>query len=208
MSGTPLNTVVTRNDYYRDGYRSLLRIAIAEGIAVVFLIAVVALGVGLYKPHDRFFATTSDGKLVPMVSLDQPYLTTSAVLTWASQAANDVMTFGFHDYRRRLQDSAKYFTKRGWQSFTEALQKARIIESVERYQQVVTATPGGAPIVREEGLVGGVYRWVIEMPLLVTFQSGSKTQNMKMMLTMVVTRVPTLESPSGVGIEQWIADLG
>ncbi|HBR69578.1 MAG TPA: type IV secretion protein IcmL, partial [Rhodospirillaceae bacterium] len=130
---------------------------------------------------------------------------TPALMSWVAQACTEVMTFGFNDYRRRLQEASRNFTRKGWDSFTAALQKSRIIEMVETNQQVVTAAPQGAPILVSEADVGGQYQWVIELPLIVTYQSGAKTRSDSLLVTVVVVRVPRLESPNGVGIEQWIA---
>lgn len=76
---------------------------------------------------------------------------------------------------------------------------------VETKQQVVTAAPAGSPILVSEGIVVGRYQWTIELPLVVTYQSGDQTKNTNLLVTIVVVRVPRLESPNGVGIEQWIA---
>jgi intracellular multiplication protein IcmL len=203
MSG--LGTVVIRNEFYRDGYRSLLRLALIQGLVILGLLGATYFVIHVHQPENRYFATTEDGRLIPMVPLNEPNLSTPALMSWVAQASTEVMTFGFNDYRRRLQEASRNFTRRGWESFTQALQQARIIEMVEANQQVVTAAPRGAPILESEGLVAGRYQWVIQLPLVLTYQSGARTQSNSLIVTVVVVRVPRLESPNGVGIEQWIA---
>lgn len=200
-----LGTVVVRNDFYRDGYRTLLRLSMILSLVIVLLIGAMYFVIHVHQPEDRYFATTEDGRLVPMVALSQPNLSTPALMSWVAQAATEVMTFGFNDYRRRLQESSRNFTRTGWESFTKALQQSRMVETVEANQQVVTTAPSGAPILQSEGLVNGRYQWVVQIPLILSFQSGSKTQSDRYLVTVVVVRVPRLESPNGVGIEQWIA---
>lgn len=200
-----LSTVVVRNEFYRDGYRSLLKITLLQALAILGLVCSVYYIVYVNQKEYLYFATTEDGRLIPMVSLDQPNLSAPALMSWVAQATTEVMTFGFSDYRRRLQESSRNFTKRGWESFTQALQRSRIIEMVEANQQVLTAAPKGAPILESEGLVTGRYQWVVQVPLILTYQSGSKTSNSGLLVTVVVVRVPRLESPNGVGIEQWVA---
>jgi len=200
-----LGKVILRNEYYRDGYRSLLKIAFIQGLVIIGLIAAMFFVIQTHQPENRYFATTEDGRLVPMVALSQPNMSTPALMSWVAQASTEVMTFGFNDYRRRLQESSRNFTRRGWESFTQALQRSRIIERVEANQQVVTAAPQGAPVLKSEGLVAGRYQWIIEFPLVVTYQSGAKRDVSNLMVTVVVVRVPRLESPNGIGIEQWIA---
>lgn len=200
-----LGTVVLRNQYYKDGYRSMLKLALMQGLVIVLLIFCVFFVIHTNQPENRYFATTEDGRLVPMVPLNQPNLSSPALMSWVAQSATEVMTFGFNDYRRRLQEASRNFTRRGWESFTQALQRARIIEMVEANQQVVTASPQGAPILQSEGLVMGRYQWIVQIPMVVTYQAGSKTRSDNLLVTVVVVRVPRLESPNGVGIEQWVA---
>lgn len=200
-----LGSVMIRNEFYRDGYRALLKLCLLMIVVIIGLIGALYFVIQTHQPENRYFATTEDGRLVPMVALNQPNLSTPALMSWVAQSSAEVMTFGFNDYRRRLQESSRNFTKRGWESFTTALQRSRIIEMVEDQQQIVTAVPQGAPILTSEGLFAGRYQWVIQLPLLVTYQSGAKRRNDSLLLTLVVVRVPRLENPNGVGIEQWIA---
>ncbi len=203
-----LGKVVLRNEYYRDGYRLALRVAVIQSFIIIGLIAAMFFVIRVHQPENRYFATTEDGRLIPMVSLTQPNLSNPALMSWVAQAATEVMTFGFNDYQRRLQESSRNFTRRGWESFTNALQQARIIETIETNSQVVSATPRGAPILQSEGVINGQYQWVVQIPMGLTFQSGSQKRNVNWIVTIVVVRVPRLESPNGVGIAQWIAVPG
>jgi intracellular multiplication protein IcmL len=200
-----LGTVIVRNEFYRDGYRTLLRLSLILGLVILGLLGAMYFVIHTHQPENRYFATTEDGRLIPMLPLNEPNLSTPALMSWVAQSSTEVMTFGFNDYRRRLQESSRNFTRRGWESFTQALQKARIIEMVEANQQVLTAAPQGAPILESEGLVAGRYQWSIQLPLVLTYQSGARTKSDSLLVTVVVVRVPRLESPNGVGIEQWIA---
>lgn len=203
-----IGKVVLRNEYYRDGYRLALRIAVVQSFIIVGLIAAMFYVVKVHQPENRYFATTEDGRLIPMVSLLQPNLSSPALMSWVAQAATETMTFGFNDYRRRLQESSRNFTPQGWESFTKALQGARVIESIEANAQVITAVPRGAPVLDSEGVFGGRYQWTIQIPMLLKYQSGSQMRDSRWMVTLVVVRVPRLESPNGVGIAQWVAAPG
>jgi len=200
-----LGKVVVRNEFYRDGYRSLLKIALIQVFVIIGLIGAMYFVIQAHQPENRYFATTEDGRLVPMIALSEPNMSAPALMSWVAQSSTEVMTFGFNDYRRRLQESSRNFTRRGWESFTQALQKSRIIEMVEANQQVVTAAPQGAPILESQGLVAGRYQWVIQLPMILTYQAGAVSRNDSLLVTVVVVRVPRLESPNGIGIEQWIA---
>lgn len=199
-----LGTVMVRNEFYRDGYRVMRMVALVQALAIVALIGAVIHFVEVRKEY-KYFATTEDGRLVPMIPLNQPNLSTPALLSWVAQASAEVMTFGHHDYKRRLQEASRSFTRTGWESFTTALERSEVMDMVDKQRQVVTAAPGGAPIITQEGMVQDRYQWVVQLPLRVTYQSGARKSTKVLQLTLIVVRVEQLESPHGVGINQWIA---
>jgi len=200
-----IGSVIVRNEFYRDGYRTLLRVAVIEAMIILALVGAMYFVIQVHQPENRYFATTEDGRLVPMVALSEPNLSVPALMSWSAQAATEVMTFGFNDYKRRLQQASRNFTRLGWVSFTSALEKSRIIEMVEANGQVVSAAPASAPILISEGIVNGRYQWQVQVPLVVTYQAGSSVRDDRMLVTLLLVRVPKLESPNGIGIEQWIA---
>jgi intracellular multiplication protein IcmL len=204
-TGGALMTVVVRNEFYRDGFRNLMWLAIAEAVIIVIMLVTFISYMTTFRSQDHYFATTADGRIMQLLPLDRPNMMTSALLSWAAQRGSEVMTFGFHDYQRRLQTSSRFFTRHGWETFAAALQQSRIIESVEALQQVVSAQPRSAPILQQEGIFNGKYRWVIRLPLTVKYQSGTNSRTDNLMVELVITRVPSLENPDGVGIEQWVA---
>ncbi len=203
-----LGAVVLRNEFYRDGYRTILKLALLQTLVIIGLIGAMLFVVHIHQPENRYFATTEDGRLIPMVALNEPNLSTPALMSWVAQASTEVMTFGFNDYRRRLQEASRNFTRRGWESFSKALQQSRIIEMVEANQQVVTTAPRGAPVLEREGVVQGRYQWIVQLPMVLTYQFGSQKRSDRLMVTIVIVRVSRLESPNGIGIEQWIAVPG
>ncbi len=203
--GGALLTIVTRNEFYRDGFRNMIRIVILQAVVIVALLLALSLYITTSKPLDRYFATTADGRILQMIPLDRANMNPSALMSWATQSVAETMTFGYHDYQRRLQQSSRHFTRRGWESFASALQRAKIIESVTANQQVVTAEPRAAPTIENQGVFNGKYRWLLRLPLRVTYKAGSQTRVDNLNIALVVERVPSLENPAGVGIEQWVA---
>ena len=106
-----LGAVVVRNEFYRDGYRSLLRLAFIQSLVILGLLGANFFVIHIHQPENRYFATTEDGRLIPMLALNQPNLSAPALMSWVAQASTEVMTFGFNDYRRRLQESSRNFTR-------------------------------------------------------------------------------------------------
>lgn len=199
-----LNAISLRNDYYRDGFRTMKMAVMLQALVILLLGVVILFMINSKKVEYVYFATTEDGRLVKMSALAEPNLSTPALLSWSAQAVAQTMTFGYHDYRKRLQESSRFFTRPGWAKFTAALEGSGIVGRVEDNNQVVTAAPTAAPKIVQEGIVNGRYEWRLEIPMNITYRSGSKVHSESPIVMLKIVRVPRLENPNGIGIEQWL----
>ncbi len=197
-------TVLNRNAFYRDGYRLMLRLSIIQTAVIIVLAAgIIALLLSMENKH-IYFATTSDGRIINIVPLDEAYKTDAEVIAWASGTAQKVMTFGYHDYRARLQEMSSSFTTTGWDSFTKALKEANIIDAISARKLVVTMDVEAAPEIRQAGKKNGVYTWYLQFPVTIKFDGDQPPSAMRTTLLLQVVRVSTLQNPEGVSIEQWV----
>lgn len=200
-----VSTVLSRNIFYRDGYRLLLRISLLQGIVIILLIATVISMVLSTDTRYVYFATTADGRVINIVPLNQPFRSRGQVVAWAAGKAQDVMRFGYNDYRQRLQDSSVNFTPSGWESFTAAMKEARILAAVEERKLTVSLNIQAAPEVQKAGVKDGIYRWLLKIPAVIEFDGPEKLSPMRVNLLLQVVRVSTLQNPNGISIEQWVA---
>lgn len=200
-----VSTVLSRNAFYRDGYRLLLRISLIQGVIIVLLISTILTMVLSIDMRYIYFATTSDGRIINIVPLNEPYRSRAEVIAWASGKAQEVMRFGYNDFRQRLQASSINFTASGWESFTKAMKEARILEAVEARKLTVSMEIEAAPEVRNAFESDGVYTWYLQIPIIIKFDGNETLQPMRANLVLQVVRVSTLQNPEGISIEQWIA---
>lgn len=203
MAEDALVAVTLRNSFYRDGQRRLV-----SGLLITLLVNVVMASLLVYvithPPEPTYFATSISGRITPLYPLDQPNQSDSAVLQWANQAAIAAFTYNFVNYRDELQSSSGFFTADGWQQFLTALQQSNNLDAVKAKKLIVSAVATRAPIILQKGLLNGKYSWRIQMPLLVTYQSASEFSQQNNVVTMLITRVSTLNSPRGIGISQFV----
>lgn len=200
-----ISTVLSRNAFYRDGYRLLLRISLVQGIVIVLLIAtLISMFLSVDTRH-VYFATTSDGRIINIVPLNDPYRQRGDVVAWTAGRAREVMRFSYNDYGKRLQDSSISFTRVGWESFKNALKDARILEAVRARKQTVSMKIQAAPEITNAFVKDGVYTWILQFPAIIEFDGVEKIPAMAVNLVLQVVRVSTLENPEGISIEQWVA---
>ena len=201
-------TVLNRNAFYRDGYRMLLRISLIQ-LAVIALLIVSLVGLVL-TIHTRqiYFATTSDGRIIPIVPLTEAYRTPADVVTWAAATAQEVVRFDYADYRARLQQVSANFTPTGWESFNKALKDSNILDALAARKLVVSLIINAAPEITSAGPRNGVYTWDLRMPVTIKFDGAEPPQPIGATLLLRVVRVSTLQNPDGISIEQWVTVAG
>ena len=188
---------------YRAGFCNLMRVVTLQTIVIFVLTAFLLFYVNTHPQRDILSAETTGGKRIPLVSLPFPNMGKVALENWVSQAAVQVMTFGFNDINDRFAESSRYFTPKGWESFSTALVASHIVEDVLTSQQLITAAPRDLPVLLREGLVNDKYTWTFEVKMLLTIRSGGVERNEFKKARIVVEKLPTSENPSGVGIASW-----
>lgn len=203
MAEDALTAVKLRNAFYRDGQRRLMLVLLLSLIANLITASILGY-ILLHPPKPKYFATSINGRITPLFALEEPNQSDSAVLQWANQAAIAAFTYNFVNYRTELQASSGFFTSAGWTQFLRALEDSNNLEAVKAKKLIVSAVATSAPIILQKGVLNGRYSWRIQMPILVTYQSASEFSQQRNVVTMLITRISTLNSPRGIGIAQFV----
>lgn len=203
MAEDALTVVALRNTFYKDSQR---KVVLALLIAIVVNVVLVSMLVYMitHPPAPKYFATSINGRITPLFPLNEPNQSDSAVLQWANQAAIAAFTYNFVNYRDELQASSGFFTPEGWDQFLSALQQSNNLDAVKAKKLIVSAVATRAPIILQKGILNGSFSWRVQMPILVTYQSASEFTQQNNVVTMLITRVSTLNSPRGIGISQFV----
>jgi intracellular multiplication protein IcmL len=203
MAEDALTVVALRNQFYKDSQRKVI-LALLIAIVVNIILASMLVYMITHPPAPKYFATTINGRITPLFPLNEPNQSDSAVLQWANQAAIAAFTYNFVNYRDELQASSGFFTADGWDQFLNALQSSNNLDAVKAKKLIVSAVATRAPIILQKGVLNGSFSWRVQMPILVTYQSASEFTQQNNVVTMLITRVSTLNSPRGIGISQFV----
>lgn len=203
MAEDALTQVTMRNAFYHDGQRKIM-LALLISAVINFILVALVVYLLTHPPAPKYFATTINGRITPLYPLNQPNQSDSAVLQWANQAAIATFTYNFVNWREELQASSQFFTSDGWTQFLTALQQSNNLEAVKAKKLIVSAVATRAPIILQKGVLNGRFSWRVQMPILVTYQSASEFSQQNNVVTMLITRVSTLNSPRGIGISQFV----
>ena len=203
MASDALELVRLRNNFYRDNYRRLMALLLMMSISLIVLVVGVVWLV-THRPQPKYFAATQSGRMLEVVPLNRPTLSSKALLDWAGMVATGAYTYSFINYRTKIQELESSFTTTGWKNFSTALTNSDNISAVEQRKLMVSAVVSGAPVIAHEGLLNGRYAWRVQIPLVVTYQSSSQRFDESHIVTMVIIRISTLQNESGIGIEQFV----
>jgi intracellular multiplication protein IcmL len=203
MAEDALAVVTLRNKFYKDSQRKVI-LALLIALLVNLVLASMLVYILTHPPAPRYFATSISGRITPLFPLNEPNQSDSAVLQWANQAAIAAFTYNFVNYRDELQASSGFFTAEGWDQFLGALQQSNNLDAVKAKKLIVSAVATRAPIILQKGVLNGSYSWRVQMPILVTYQSASEFSQQNNVVTMLISRVSTLNSPRGIGISQFV----
>lgn len=203
MAEDALTSVATRNKFYKDSQRSIL-FTLIIAVIVNITLSIILFYVITHPKKPAFFATSINGKVTKLYPLNQPNQSDTAILQWANQAAIAAYTYNFVNFRDELQAASGFFTADGWKQFLAALDESNNLAAVQAKKLIVSAVATRPPIILQKGLLNGRYTWRVQMPITVTYQSASEFTQGNYIVTMLITRVSTLNSPRGIGITQFI----
>ena len=190
---------------YRDGYNSLFKIIVIMWAIIFVLTVAFVYCVFEVRPQHRFFSVNTNGSVGRMVALDDPNINNNSIISWASQAAVDVLTFGFNDLEMRFAETRKNFTEKGWESFRSAAMGADVMKNIKDRRQIITAIPAGPAEMLYYGIITGSYSWIVRVPTIISVRSGGQKSSSRVNVIMTIVRTPTRENPRAIGIDLWLS---
>lgn len=202
--------VVVRNAFYKRLHFLALAVFMLLVVVVISLVGVV---VYLLKnpTHPLYFATDDVGRLIQVVPVDVPNMTTDKVIAWTIQAVEAANSYDYVNFHGQLQSAQKYFTNYGWLSYMGALTSSNNLIAITQRKMIVLAQVVDQPKIIAAGILSGAYAWKFEMPLLITnwlppYDEKSKFSN-PVQVTVIVQRQPALKGDQGLGIVQIIENI-
>jgi intracellular multiplication protein IcmL len=189
------------NNFYKV-YQPRFVIVLMGAIVVTMIWVGIVVFQVYRRPLPTFYAIQPNGQKMMLQPQDTPNLTPETILRFASKAAVAAYTFDFVNYKSEIGAVRPYFTSAGWNGYTESV--AQVIKGIAASKLFVSAVVSAPPIIANQGEVGGVYSWRIQVPLLVTYQSAQSSEKSKYTVLITLVRVPTTIDPIGIGIDQFV----
>jgi intracellular multiplication protein IcmL len=186
-------------------YRYGLALKVAAGTSIALIISLAANVYLAGRPAKVvYFAQNANGGLTRIIPLEEPSSSDADVLQFAADAVRSVNSIDFANAEAQYQEAAKYFTRAGWDQFSNELRNSGTFDTIKKTSMVLSAAVSGAPVLDRQGIVNGVRFWDVQVPYRVRYR-GEKTDNRYTLIAVVrIVRIPSNEHPRGIGIAQFV----
>jgi len=191
-----------RHETWRRGFQMMGFAAMAMSLVTLLAVATAWWALSS-KPEPRYFIAREDGGVIPVVPVDQPYLNDAAVLNFAVEAITNSLTLNFVNWRTDLARASEFFERpSGWNNFLEALEGSGTLDLIRNRNLVSSVVANSAVIVNRGPGPGGRYRWVIQVPITISYQSATESRTENRLAELEVVRLPTWQTSRAVGVSR------
>ncbi|EDC6416259.1 hypothetical protein GAW62_20705 [Salmonella enterica subsp. enterica] len=170
-------------------------------IAVLSVLLIISI-IAAINSDNKYFASSPDGKITPMVALDSPVINDNGIKLFTRDTLYDVLNLDFDTWRQDLEKGRSGFIDKGLSNLITAVKDAGIIAIMEK-DRVNLRTEFSTPIISQKGLKNKVATWVVQIPITYNFVGQNTTSKpLKFILIATVQAVDNKTSPKGVAISQ------
>ncbi|MCB1529491.1 MAG: DotI/IcmL family type IV secretion protein [Rhodospirillales bacterium] len=166
---------------------------------------------GKVAPFIEHLRSKKDIESPPPASLEKPHRTAREMERWVSQTISEVFTLDGNDYTQQVETIRKYFSAAGYKQYKTYLENADMEGVLQKNDLKVRVFVEQTPLLLNNGNVGGVYRWLYEVPATISYvprtsssyKPGEEGVNRKLNIRLQVRRYDNPDDPEGLQIESW-----
>lgn len=139
---------------------------------------------------------------------NQAMLATNEVLSWSTESVLEICNYDYLNYQYTLKKIKPLFTSAGYESYIKALEDSKNLDLVKSKKLFVSAVPTSEPFISKEGVSDeGVYKWEVQVPVMVTYKSATQLVQQQVNMALDVVRVSLPESRAGIAIHSITANV-
>lgn len=141
--------------------------------------------------------------------LSNPNRSTEEIMSWTRDMTTNALTFTPEELNEKIAGLQKNFSKPGWVDYQVYMKDSRFIEMIGQKRYNASTIVDGDMVIKASGPMAGAYRWVVEVPLLVTFHEVNRAgvsmpvTSGNFRLKIQIGRVGKEEGKDGMKIDSW-----
>jgi intracellular multiplication protein IcmL len=181
----------------------LLRLAVIS--ALVAFVSTMTSCVGVYMAFSKkpvAIAATDQGRVIPLVPLDKPYVTDSRVLSFVEECGRKSFSHDFKNFRMTLNEASKCFTTDGSKIYLEAMDE--MIRKLEAQRMIMSISMEPPVVVKGPLMLDGRATWYVQSKITL-FREGQseRLSPQSYILDTTVVRVDLEENVRGIAINEF-----
>lgn len=167
---------------------------------------------------DNYYVNDVEGPVIQDVSskpqqtaaMPLPAKSVDDIVDWSTMVAVQLFTLDFFNADAQINGTRSYFTDSGWAALTNALKGSGWLQTVVQKKLSVTSVLKDSAIVLKHGVLNGAYSWVINFPLLVSYESSSESRVETRIVTLTVRRISAdyERGQAGIAIDSFVTNEG
>lgn len=124
--------------------------------------------------------------------IEGPYATAhvsnSVVASWLNESIVTSFSYDFMNYQQSFQLASNYYTTQGWAELDKRHHDMQDVEQVKQHKLVLSAVAIAPAKLVSQGVVNGVYTWLMEAPYLLVAADNQHKNSRKMCVRALVVR--------------------
>ncbi len=98
-----------------------------------------------------------------------PHRTQAEILDWTNRRVANLMTFDAFGMDMHFKKNKQFFIKSGWEEFIKYTKDTNLQNTITQRNYALNSIVDGHMFIKRQGVVSGVYRWLVEVPVLMSF---------------------------------------
>lgn len=142
--------------------------------------------------------------------LEKPHRLDAEITNWAEAVTAKALNFSSDDYNVDLQNSSLLFDASGRDQYTVFLREQNMLKVLQTGKYQIRSYVKDTPLLLNEGAVGGRYRWLYRVPVMVSYMPRGlrsyedvKPINRDLQIDLQIGRKTLEEAEQGIQIERW-----
>lgn len=134
--------------------------------------------------------------------------TSDEILAWSQKAIAEALSFEAGKFNDSIKGNKRFFLKDGWAEYATYLKDSALLGVAQADQYYISTIVDGTPMIVNSGSMGGVFRWVVHVPIITTVNQTDKdgeqkpVSSSKIAIDVMVSRV-SQGGVDGMAIERW-----
>ncbi len=152
------------------------------------------------KVNDSY--SVENAQLVP-ITLPTAHNTFKNVSAWLKEAITETYSFGFLDYKKKLESVEIYFTPEGYASYLKAVEDSGLVQEIAGKKMEISIITLDEPVMINSGVFQDTEFWRFRTKVLVSYFAGSTPKKVKYIVEILIKKVPSYVNPKSLSIHEY-----